>query len=180
MDDIKKQKLFIAIVVILSIYMLLGIITNYIDSARITTGHEPKFCIKRISHDGGKVTYFGLTYKVVRYVGVSPNEPFKSNIGVKMGSWFMVYKLDKRNPIVVEYDDKSYEISNINEVNYISNILLHSRYEESICLSKVTHKLIFDGEEYYLKPDCSSIQRDDRQAELSRDDLNNILDIIER
>lgn len=39
--------------------------------------------------------------KVIRYVGVSPNEPYESNIGAKMGSWFMKYELSK-----VEKKDK--------------------------------------------------------------------------
>ena len=42
----------------------MGIITNYIDSGRVTTGHEPKYCIKIVNNDGSKVTYWGLGYKV--------------------------------------------------------------------------------------------------------------------
>lgn len=95
-----KKKIFIAIGIFLIAIIILGIITNYLDSGRVATGHEPKYCIKIVSSNGSKVTYWGLGYKVIRYVGVSPNEPYESNIGVKMGSWFMKYEL----PIDSEYN----------------------------------------------------------------------------
>lgn len=79
------------IVISISIVLLLGLAlyTHYIDSARVRNGVEPKFTIKTVSYNGNKVTYWGLGYKVIRKVGVSPNEPYKNNIGVKYGSWFM-------------------------------------------------------------------------------------------
>lgn len=58
------------------------------------------------------MTYWGLGYKVIRYVGVSPNEPYESNIGVKMGNWFMKYKL----PIDSEFNkENNSNISNLND-----------------------------------------------------------------
>ena len=88
-----KKKIFISLGIALIILIFASIITNYVDSGRVSTGHEPKYCIKIISSDGSKVTYWGLGYKVIRYVEVSSNEPYKSNIGVKMGNWFMKYEL---------------------------------------------------------------------------------------
>ena len=85
------KKICISVGIVLIGLIAMGIITNYIDSGRVTTGHEPKYCIKIVNNDGSKVTYWGLGYKVIRYVGVSPNEPYENNIGVKMGSWFMRY-----------------------------------------------------------------------------------------
>ena len=90
------KKICISIGIVLIVLIVMGIITNYIDSGRVTTGHEPKYCIKIINNDGSKVTYWGLGYKVIRYVGVSPNEPYENNIGVKMGSWFMRYELEQK------------------------------------------------------------------------------------
>lgn len=72
----KKKKLII-ITSILVIIILAGLITSYIDGGRVSAGHEPKYTIKITSKDGRKVTYFGLGYKVVRYISVSPNEPYK-------------------------------------------------------------------------------------------------------
>lgn len=106
------KKICISIGIVLIGLIAMGIITNYIDSGRVTTGHEPKYCIKIVNNDGSKVTYWGLGYKVIRYVGVSPNEPYESNIGVKMGNWFMKYKL----PIDSEFNkENSSNISNLND-----------------------------------------------------------------
>ena len=106
------KKICISVGIVLIVLIAMGIITNYIDSGRVTTGHEPKYCIKIVNNDGSKVTYWGLGYKVIRYVGVSPNEPYESNIGVKMGNWFMKYKL----PIDSEFNkENSSNISNLND-----------------------------------------------------------------
>lgn len=86
-----KKKIFIIGIIIL----FLGLITSYLDSARVRNSKEPKYVIKFISNDEKKITYLGLGYKVIRYVSVSPNEPYKNNLGVKYGSWFMNYELPK-------------------------------------------------------------------------------------
>ena len=107
-----KKKICIGVGILLMILIVAGIITNYIDSGRVTTGHETKYCIKIVNNDGSKVTYWGLGYKVIRYVGVSPNEPYESNIGVKMGNWFMKYEL----PIDSEFNkENNSSISNLND-----------------------------------------------------------------
>ena len=113
-----KKKLGIGVGIFLIILIIAGFITNYIDSGRVTTGHEPKYCIKVVSDDGSKVTYWGLGYKVIRYVGVSPNEPYENNIGVKMGNWFMKYELPKDNDL-----NKENNIS-INSLNDFYNTKL--------------------------------------------------------
>lgn len=107
-----KKKIFISIGILLMVLIVAGSITNYVDSGRVATGHEPKYCIKAVNNDGSKVTYWGLGYKVIRYVGVSPNEPYKSNIGVKMGNWFMKYELpiDSKNN-----EEQKDNISNIDD-----------------------------------------------------------------
>lgn len=87
-----KKKAFIIAISILLLLVIAGLVTKYIDTANVSTGHEPECCIKIVSQDGSKVTYWGLGYKVVRYVSVSLSEPYKNNAGVKMGSWFMSYE----------------------------------------------------------------------------------------
>lgn len=99
-----KKKVCI-IVVFLVILLIIGIITSYVDGNRVSTENEPKYCIKIISNDGSKVTYWGLGYKVIRYIGVSPNESYKSNIGVKFGSWFMKYELVKDDTVIKTVDE---------------------------------------------------------------------------
>jgi len=84
----KKGRLIILWIIIV-ILVVAGLITSYIDSARVRNGVEPKFEIKIITDGGNKVTYWGLGYKVIRHPSVSPNEPYKNNLGVKYGSWFI-------------------------------------------------------------------------------------------
>ena len=91
-----KYRFIIIIVVIIISLSILGLITGYKDSARVRNGMEPIYVTKIVSNDGAKVTYYGIGYKVIRYPSVSPNEPYKNNIGVKYGSWFMKYELPNR------------------------------------------------------------------------------------
>ncbi len=174
-----KKKIYIGAGIILVILIVAGIITNYADSGRVTTGHEPKYCIKIVSNDGSKVTYWGLGYKVIRYVGVSPNEPYENNIGVKMGSWFMNYDLPNEKVITIEYEGKTIEINNYDDINKIYNILVNSKYNSEICDGINTHKIIIDNEVYYLKESCQEIQKGDKQSKISKEDLDTILKIID-
>ena len=130
------KRICISIGIVLIVLIVMGIITNYIDSGRVTTGHEPKYCIKIINNDGSKVTYWGLGYKVIRYVGVSPNEPYENNIGVKMGSWFMRYELEQKlsakeiNNYIINYLE---DITNKVIVGLINN----SKEEQEKFIKKV-------------------------------------------
>ena len=90
-----KKKVFIIVGIIVAFLVTTGLVTSYIDSARVRNSVEPKFVIKIVTNGGNKVTYWGLGYKVVRYTKVSPSEPYKNNRGVKYGSWFMKYELEE-------------------------------------------------------------------------------------
>ena len=173
-----KKKIGISIGILVIVLIVAGIITNYSDSARVTTGHEPKCCIKVVSNDGSKVTYWGLGYKVVRYVGISPNEPYESNIGVKMGNWFMKYELPKADIIEIEYEGQTITITDIKDIGIIENILLNSKYNGEICNGINTHKIILNKDIYYIKESCKEIQKGDKQATISTEDLETINNII--
>ncbi len=173
-----KKKIGISIGILVIVLIIAGIITNYSDSARVTTGHEPKCCIKVVSNNGSKVTYWGLGYKVIRYVGVSPKEPYESNIGVKMGSWFMKYELPESNVIKIEYEGQTITITDIKDIGTIENILVNSKYNNEICDGINTHKITIDNEIYYLKESCQEIQKGDKQAKISKEDLETINNII--
>lgn len=99
-----KKKVLIILGVILVILIVAGFVTSYTDSARVRNSVEPKFTIKIVNEDGTKVTYWGLGYKVILYPSVSPNEPYKNNRGVKYGSWFMKYSLDRYDEIKDDID----------------------------------------------------------------------------
>ena len=161
------------------ILMIGGIITNYVDSGRVSTGHEPKYCIKIVSNNGSKVTYWGLGYKVIRYVGVSPNEPYENNIGAKMGSWFMDYELSKPNTIEIEYKGQAITITDIKDVEIIENILLNSKYDGEICDGINTYTIVLNNEVYYIKESCKKIQKDNKQATISAEDLDIIKRIVD-
>ena len=173
-----KKKICIGVGIFLIILIVAGIITNYVDSGRVATGHEPKYCIKVVNNDGSKVTYWGLGYKVIRYVGVSPNEPYESNIGVKMGNWFMKYELPKADIIEIEYEGQTITITDIKDIRTIENILLNSKYNGEICNGINTHKIILNKDIYYIKESCKEIQKGDKQATISTEDLETINNII--
>lgn len=174
----KNKKLLVIGVVIVFILIIVVALTNYIDSGRVTTNHEPKFCIKTISDDGSKVTYWGLGYKVIRYVGVSPNEPYENNIGVKMGSWFMKYELPKVENIEIDYEGQTVTITNIKDIGTLENILLDLKYNNEVCDGINTHKITLNNDVYYIKESCKEIQKGEKQAKISDEDLETINKII--
>ena len=174
-----KKKICIGVGIALIILIVAGIITNYADSGRVTTGHEPKYCIKVVNNDGSKVTYWGLGYKVIRYVGVSPNEPYENNIGAKMGNWFMKYELPNEKNITIEYEDKVIKLTNNEDIDKIYNILVNSKYNSPICDGINTHKITIDNEIYYIKESCQEIQKGEKQSKITKEDLNTILRIID-
>lgn len=135
-----KKSICIGLGIALPILIITAIITNYVDIGRVTTRHEPKYCIKVVSNDGGKVTYWGLGYKVIRYVGVSPNEPYENNIGVKMGNWFMKYELEQK----LDAKEVNNYIINYLEDNNISNFVFN--YVDEIS-NKVVIGLIDNSKE---------------------------------
>ena len=59
------KKLWISIIIAIIVLIIGGIITNYIDSGRVTTGHEPRCCIKIVSNGGSKITYWGLGLSLI-------------------------------------------------------------------------------------------------------------------
>lgn len=174
----KNKKWLIIGIIIVILLIIVGVITNYIDNGRVRTNHEPKFCIKTISSDGSKVTYWGLGYKVIRYVGISPNEPYESNIGVKMGSWFMKYELPKDTKMNIEYEGKTVTITEYKDIEKIENILANSKYNNEICNGINTHKITLNNEVYYIKEYCKEIQKGNKQAKITDEDLNTINNII--
>ncbi len=118
-----KKSVYIIIGIIIIVLCVLGIMTSYYDGARVRNNMEPIYTIKIISYNGEKITYWGLGYKVIRYVGVSPYEPFKNNIGVKYGSWFMHYELEEPIPLKdIKHIIDSYTENNDLE-NYIDSYI---------------------------------------------------------
>ena len=168
----KKTWLIITISVLVILFIA-SLITKYIDTANVSTGHEPECCIKIVSQDGGKVTYWGLGYKVVRYVGVSPNEPYENNIGVKMGSWFMRYE----NPTNVILDvksfggNKTFQISYKTDVDFVANLLKYSKYTDEPCDGIIDYAITYDDYTYNVLIGCKEIRKGNKQAKISDKDM---------
>ncbi len=175
-----KKKCLIITISILLILIIASLVTKYIDTANVSTGHEPECCIKIVSHDGNKITYWGLGYKVVRYVGVSPNEPYKNNVGVKMGSWFMKYE----KPANVILDVKSFgtnntfQISEKADVDFITNLLENSKYIKEPCDGIVDYAITYNNYTYNILISCSEIKRGNKQAKISDKDMEEIERIL--
>lgn len=181
-----KKKILIIVSVVLVILLGIGLFTHYIDSARVRNGVEPKFTIKTVSDDGSKVTYWGLGYKVIRYVGISPNEPYQSNIGVKMGNWFMKYELPKNevtndNDIIyieLIFDGNKIEVTDDKEIEKIEKIILDKKYNGLLCDGMYSHKITIGDEIYYILEGCKEIKKGDKQAQISDEELKIINDVI--
>jgi len=168
-----KKKGLIIIISVLLILFIASLITKYIDTANVSTGHEPECCIKIVSPDGGKVTYLGLGYKVVRYVGVSPKEPYEDNIGVKMGSWFMKYE-DPTNVIldIKNFSDNStFQIREKADVDFVANLLKYSKYIDEPCDGIIDYAITYDDYTYDVLISCSEIRKGNKQAKISDKDM---------
>ena len=175
----KKKGLIITILVLI-ILIIASLITKYIDTANVSTGNEPECCIKIVSQDGGKVTYWGLGYKVVRYVGVSPNEPYESNIGVKMGNWFMDY--EKPTNVVLDVksfgENKTFKVSDKADVEFITNLLKHSKYIDEPCDGIIDYAITYDDYTYNILISCGEIRKGNKQAKISDKDMEELERIL--
>ncbi len=175
-----KKKGLIIIIYVLLILIIASIITKYIDTANVSTGHEPECCIEIVSQDGGKVTYWGLGYKVVRYVGVFPDEPYEDNIGVKMGSWFMKYE-DPTNVIlnVKKFGDNStFQIREKTDVDFVANLLKYSKYIDELCDGIIDYAITYDDYTYDVLISCSEIRKGNKQAKISDKDMEELERIL--
>lgn len=174
-----KNKIILIIIAI--VIILIGLVTSYIDMARVRNSIEPKYTIKITTDGGNKVTYWGLGYKVIRYPAVSPKEKFKSSLGVKFGSWFMNYKLSNYDDIEIELltEGKTIRVFKTRDIEYIVNLLRDSKYINELCDGINTHKIKIEDEIYYIKESCSEIQKGNKQAKISYEDLNRLLNIID-
>ena len=175
-----KKKGIIITICVLVILIAAGLVTKYIDTANVSTGHEPEWCIKIVSHDGGKVTYWGLGYKVVRYVGVSPDEPYESNIGIKMGSWFMKY--DNPTNVVLDVksfgENKTFKVSGKADVDFITNLLKNSKYIDEPCDGIIDYAITYDDYTYNVLIGCSEIRKGNKQAKISDKDMKELEKIL--
>ncbi len=175
------KKTLIIIFSIIAILILLGIFANYYDGARVRAGVEPKLTIKTYSEEHDAVIYWGLGYKVVRYIGVSPNELYETAVEVKMGSWFMPYGLTEYPQIEFEKVDtgKGSIVSKYQDIKLIYNLLENQRYENEVCEGIVDYKITIENNTYTVKSSCNGIVLNGKEANISEDEMNSILKIFD-
>ena len=176
-----KKKVLIITGIIIVILIAAGLVTSYIDMARVRNSVEPKYTIKIVTDGGNKVTYWGLGYKVVRYPAVRPREPYKNSLGVKYGSWFMNYKLSNYESIDVELlmDGEKIQITRRRDIKFIVNLVKEPKYIKELCDGINTHKITIGNDIYYIKESCKEIQKGKKQAEISEVELNRFLKMVE-
>ena len=176
----KKKVIIIAVIILLSVLAVLGLLAKYVDTGRVATSNEPKYCIKIVSDGGNKVTYWGLGYKVIRYPAVSPNEPYKNYLGAKMGNWFMNYELTGYDELEVEIidEEKTIKITKTRDIEWITSLLKDSKYNKELCLGISTHKIKLGEDTYYILGGCKEILKGKNQASLTDEDFENLMDII--
>lgn len=136
-----KTKITFLIVLVIIIFSLFA---NYIDTANVTTGHEPRMCIKFKDENNGKVTYIGLGYKVIRYVKNDVNEPYSENVGVKKGSYFMKYDKPENDGIDISRLTVKDALSYLPEKQYETIINPDNPKIEEIIFDKEPSVYLFD------------------------------------
>ncbi len=116
----------------------------------------------------------------MRYIGVSPNEPYKNNIGVKMGSWFMKY--DKPTNVILDVKafgtDNTFKISEKADVDFIINLLKNSKYINEPCDGIANYAITYDNYTYDILIDCSEIKRGNKQAKTTDKDMEELEKIL--
>lgn len=174
------------LLIIIGVIIILGLIFFAIDYNRVQKQEKPLFCIQHpggVIMDGGTVEYFGLGYKVIDYNMLNGYDE------IKIGSWFMKYE---------DFEDEfNNYISNtkviVNGYNNIPNITITGEdaliikqvlndfiYDKELCNGIYSYEIIIDDKEHYIiKRDCKAIVKDDKQAEITEEELKTIEGIID-
>ena len=176
------------LLIILGVIIILGLTFFAVDYNRVQKQEKPIFCVKdAIANDGGTEEYLGLGYKVIdfnRYNGYDE---------MKIGSWFMKYE-----DFEDEYNYENNDISNtkvvVNGYNNIPSITMIDdnaiaikqilngfTYDGELCNGIYSYEIIINDEEHYMvKQDCNAIEKGDKQADITEEQLNSIEEIIEK
>ena len=174
------------LLIILGVIIILGLIFFAIDYSRVQKQEKPIFCIQNpagVIMDGGTIEYFGLGYKVIDFNMLNGYDE------MKIGSWFMKYEdfenefndyISNTKVIVNGYDN----ISNITitgeDALIIKQILNEFTYDGELCDGIYSYEItINDEENYKVKRDCMAIERENKQTEITKMDLESIENIID-
>ena len=174
------------LLIVLGVIIVLGLIFFAIDYNRVQKQEKPLFCIQHpggVIMDGGTVEYFGLGYKVIDYNMLNGYDE------IKIGSWFMKYE-DFENEYNSYVDDTKVMVNGYNNMPNITitgedalilkQILNEFTYDGELCNGIYSYEIIINDEEHYkVKRDCMAIERENKQTEITKSDLEIIENIIE-
>ena len=177
-----KKWLIIGVIIVIAV-VIVGVITNYIDSSRVTTNHEPKFCIKTISSDGCKVTYWGLGYKVIKFNRMGGYNK------VKIGSWSMQYEdfdneiEEFENAPIYMYsakepeDRKQLSDSNARDFRYfLGNLVYDKEVSDESMITYIFEDL--NGATYYYRSKTRILSKNDKSTLLDDTSFEFLNEII--
>ena len=178
------------LLVILGVIIILGLIFFAVDYNRVQNHEKPIFCINyATANDGGTKEYLGLGYKVIAFNRLDGyNE-------IKIGPWTMKYEdfedEYKEYGSAVEEIDPEVVINGYNnmpdititgeDTTKIKQILDGFSYDGELCDGIYSYEIIINDEEHYMvKQDCKAIEKGDKQADITEEELKSIEDIIEK
>ncbi len=174
------------LLIVLGVIIILGLVFFAIDYNRVQKQEKPLFCIQHpagVIMDGGTVEYFGLGYKVIDFNRLNGYDE------IKIGSWFMKYE-DFENEYNSYVDDTKVIVNGYNNMPNITitgedalilkQILNDFTYDGELCNGIYSYEIIIDDKDHYMiKRACMAIEKGNKQAEITEEELKTIEGIID-
>ena len=173
------------LLIILGVIIILGLIFFAVDYSRVQRQETPIFCINyATANDGGTNEYLGLGYKVIDFNRVNGYDE------MKIGSWLMKYEdfekeynnyIDDTNITIKGYINLPNITIEGEDALILKQILSDFVYDGELCNGIYSYEIIINDEEHYMvKRDCKAIEKGDKQADITEEQLNSIEEIIEK
>ena len=173
------------LLIILGAIIILGLIFFAVDYSRVQRQETPIFCINyATANDGGTNEYLGLGYKVIDFNRVNGYDE------MKIGSWPMKYEdfekeynnyIDDTNITIKGYINLPNITIEGEDALILKQILSDFVYDGELCNGIYSYEIIINDEEHYMvKRDCKAIEKGDKQADITEEQLNSIEEIIEK
>ena len=174
------------LLIVLGVIIILGLVFFAIDYNRVQKQEKPLFCIQHpagVIMDGGTVEYFGLGYKVIDFNRLNGYDE------IKIGSWFMKYE-DFENEYNSYVDDTKVIVNGYNNMPNITitgedaliikQVLNDFTYDGELCNGIYSYEIIIDDKDHYMiKRACMAIEKGNKQAEITEEELKTIEGIID-
>lgn len=174
------------LLIVLGVIIILGLVFFAIDYNRVQKQEKPIFCIQNpagVIMDGGTVEYFGLGYKVIDFNMLNGYDE------IKIGSWFMKYEdfenefknyIANTKVIVNGYNNMPNITITGEDALIIKQILNDFTYDGELCNGIYSYEIIIDDKDHYMiKRACMAIEKGNKQAEITEEELKTIEGIID-